>query len=72
MSAPDPTPHKLLESLALGELLAQSQRISALEARVGELSRRVGELEQIRRRRVLWPWLVLGAALAVLLVGFAL
>lgn len=72
MSA-DPTgPHKLLESLALGELLAQSQRVGVLEARVAELSRRVAELERQRQRRALWPWIFLAAGLVALLLVVAL
>lgn len=68
MSADPASPNDLLKSLALGEVLAQSQRIGALEARVAELSRRVAELERERRRRSLWPWFVLAAGLVALLL----
>lgn len=68
MSADPASPNDLLKSLALGEVLAQSQRIGALEARVAELSRRMAELERERRRRTLWPWFVLAAGLVALLL----
>mgnify|MGYP006319493015 FL=1 len=68
MSAEPTSPHNLLESLALGEMLAQSQRIGALEARVAELSRRVAELERQKQRRTLWPWIFLAAGLVALLL----
>lgn len=68
MSAEPISPHKLLESLALGEMLAQSQRIGALEARVAELSCRVAELERQKQRRTLWPWIFLAAGLVALLL----
>jgi hypothetical protein len=70
-SAPDPTPSKILETVALGELLAQSQRVAALERDVALLSARVATLER-RGRVVRWPWLAvvfLGLVVGALFLG---
>lgn len=70
-SAPDPTPSKILESVALGELLAQSQRVAALERELALLSSRVHTLERARRP-VRWPWLAvafLGVVVGALFLG---
>lgn len=70
-SAPDPTPSKILESVALGELLAQSQRVAVLEREVALLSARVAALER-QSRPWRWPWLAvvfLGLVVGALFLG---